>query len=240
MKYQIVVIKEPYRYYEVHKQTRQWLSEIFINQLKGYKEYYPKGVCPISEYDFFTNHIAIVDSQTDEVLCSYKIIKYSTCIEYQKKFPLFLLLGEDYPEHSKEVRSWLGTHINCGYNHSWTINPNLSKEVKKELVDLTFTTLASFYKNENIFNMIDVSITTFKIEKIKEWMGNKYLAGLAEIVVKDYGHEPGVIMINEGLKFSDEFQFAIRRKQELWDNRVEISQESIQKHEREIKKKIAA
>jgi hypothetical protein len=223
MNFEVVVISEPYHFYEKSEQTRIVLSKIFSNQLTGYKEYYPEGVCPISEYDFFTNHIAIRDRQTKEILCSYKVMEYKTCIKYKKQFPLFAVLGEEHPESTQAIRKWMQGKDAIGYNHSWTINPDLSKEVKKELNDITFATLALFYMENKITNIIDISIVPFRIHEIKEWMGNSYLKNVPSFPVKEYGGLKGCIMVNEGLVFTDEFKLVIDKYKFLWNAKVKLN-----------------
>ena len=220
MEYKVCVISEPYHYYDKSPEVREIMSEIFTNQLRGYKAYYPVGVCPINDFDFFTNHIAIVDPTTNQVLCSYKIIELETCEKYNKEFPLKTLLNNEFPVHEKAVNTWIQSHKSTGYNHGWTINPKLSNEQKKELVDITFAILASFYQERGIKNTIDISIMPFKIHLIKEWMGNKYL-DIPPFEVREYGDKLGCIMVNEGLNFSDEFKFVISKYKDLWDSRVE-------------------
>lgn len=222
MNYSVRLISEPYHYYEKDNNVRLLMSDIFRNQLRGYKAYYPEGVCPISEYDFFTNHIAILDADSNEVICSFKIIELDVCKNYNKKFPLSLLLGEDFPEQNQAVETWLLSHPNTGYNHSWTIKPDLPKEIKKELGDITFALLAQFYIERNISNMIDVSIMPFKIHLTKEWMGNKYLK-TPPFEVKEYGEKLGCLMVNEGLVFRDEFRFVINKYKKLWNSRIEYN-----------------
>ena len=234
MNYKIVVVSEPYHYYENCSETRDYLTQIFSNQLRGYKAYYENGVCPISEYDFFTNHIAILDRETDKVLCSYKIMSNETCLKYNKIFPLFKTLGEAFPEHTKIVRNWLEDKVSVGYNHSWTIDPSLSKDVKKELVDITFASLASFYREHKIMNIIDISIMPMKIHKIKEWMGNKYLADLPPFMVEDYGNKLGCIMVNEGLVFSEEFTDSINKYRFLYNSKTDFSVQTFQEKTKKV------
>lgn len=223
MIFEVVLISEPYHYYEKCEITRTVLSQIFSNQLVGYKSYYPEGVCPISEYDFFTNHIAIRDKQTKEILCSYKIMEHKTCKKYDKPFPLFATLGVDHPESTQAVKKWMQGKVSIGYNHSWTIDPKLSKRIKKELVDITFATLALFYIEKKISNIIDISIVPFKIHHIKEWMGNTYLKNVPNFPVKEYGGLEGCIMVNEGLNFTEEFKKVIGRYRFLWNAKLEIN-----------------
>lgn len=222
MKYSVRVISEPYHYFEKDHKVRSLLSEIFSNQLRGYKTYHPEGICPISEYDFFTNHIAILNQANNEVLCSYKILELNVCLKYQKPFPLYSHLGENYPIHYKVIADWLSAHPNCGYNHSWTINPQLDKSTKKELVDITFALLANFYKSRGINNTIDLNVIPFKIHLIKEWMGNTYL-NLPNIKVESYGDLLCCIMVNEGLNWSPEFRLVIERYKKLWESRKEFT-----------------
>ena len=222
MGYKIKIVSEPYHYYERDQEVQSLLTKIFCNQLLGYKAYYPVGICPISEYDFFTNHVAILDDNTSEVLCSYKITDLNICRLYGKEFPISSVIGDHLPEHKKVVGDWLNAHPNAGYNHSWTINPSIQKDQKKELVDITFAILASFYMDRSIMNIIDISIMPFKIHLIKEWMGNSYLE-IPPFEVKEYDNKLGCIMVNEGLQFSSEFRFMIKKYSKLWEEREEFN-----------------
>lgn len=222
MSYIVKIISEPYEYYEKDESVQEFLSQIFCNQLRGYKAYYPSGICPISEYDFFTNHIAILDEETQRVLCSYKITDHATCRRYNKRLPITLVIGDHLPEHQKVVAQWLEKFPNSGYNHSWTIDPTLPKPQKKELVDITFAILAQFYIDRKIENIIDINVIPYKIHLIKEWMGNVYL-DLPSFGVKEYNNQLSCLMVNEGLKFSEEFRFSIKKYEKLWLNRVEIT-----------------
>lgn len=232
MEYQVYVIEEPYRYYEKSSLTRKLLSDVFKNQLLGYKTYYPAGVCPIGEYDFFTNHIVLVDKISQEILLSFKMLKHTTCKQFHKNYPILSVLGEQNQLHYQEVLKWINKNPNSCYGHGWTMNPNIEKEKRKLLTNITFSLVANFLKSYKLKSHIDISIVPFKIHKIKEWMGNKYLKNLSTFPVAEYGNRDGVIMVNEGLVWSKEYQDVINSYTYLWKNRITISESNIDYEEK--------
>lgn len=227
MSYKVYVISEPYHYYDKKPQVKSIMSEIFTNQLRGYKAYYPPGTCPINEYDFFTNHVAITDTDSGSVLCSFKVMELMTCKKYKKEFPISAVIGKQLDSHNEVVNKWLEAHPVTGYNHGWTMNPDMTKEQRKELVDIGAAMMAAFYRDRSIENVIDISIMPFKIHLLKEWMGNRYL-DLPPFEVREYGNQLGCIMVNEGLKFSEAYNVVIDKYSNLWNERDEFKPEILE------------
>lgn len=87
--------------------TKHLFGRLMALKVKGYRNYYPEGVMPLSTVDFLGDHLAICYEKNGDYipLISYRSISLDLCQRFNVAFPLLELASlERYPEHHLFVR----------------------------------------------------------------------------------------------------------------------------------------
>lgn len=231
---QIFVFIKPYDYFHKDTFARQLLCDTWAMKLNGYLEYFPYGVLPIDHLDFISNHIVLCqkEMQTDfyRPLMTVKNLKLATCHEFDLDFPIYKHLfckeREHYQSHIEAIEKWVESSSpeNIAYSMGFTVEPNLSKEQKKELIELAWSFFYYFYTEYNIENVIHGVSKTFKLSEKSAAIGFKQLSldgtQLSSIKTKSYNNVESEVMTLKLSDFNPFYQKKYACFQELWNQKI--------------------
>ncbi len=183
--YKFVVIESPYDHYEDCPSVRSFMGRLFQLKLAGYKSHYSYGIMPVSNVDFFANHIAFCRVTLDGLipLGAFKSISVSRCTSVGIEFPLYEhVLGDKTSARQKQAaKAWVNGKTQeqqeVAYNASWTMCPSLmhDDEQRKIVRDASVAMLHLYYKSYPIDWVIAAASKKYKVHQLKENLGFNYL-----------------------------------------------------------------
>lgn len=233
--YQIVVIQNPYDEFESNNFVRTILSNTWGMKLKGYKRYFPYGVLPNDHLDFIANHIIVCKKKYSELIpvMGIKNITPSCCKEFRIDFPIYqhLFKGreKEFDQHISAVKDWVDSkkEEEVAYSMGFTVDPDLEKNEKKELLSFNWNLFYFYYTTYNIPNVIHGISKTFKLDEVQHEMGFKMLKfqgkELDYIETKAYNNVQSYLMVLENNNFKKEFIAKSEHYRNLWETRIEIN-----------------
>ncbi len=238
----VAIIDSPYDTYQDSKEVRDVMARLWKLKLDGYKSHYPYGIMPISDVDYFANHIVICEEIQGELLpfASFKSITASRCRQVGIEFPIFEHMFRGCEElaatHFQATEDWLKSMVesgrNVGYNASWTMCPRvqLDPELKLFMRDLSTAMFYFYYTSNNVDNVIASASQTFKVNRLKEYMGFKYLQSegkdLDAYPAKTFGDAPFYIMHLAKEDYPAAFVENSHKLKHFWDERLELGEKS--------------
>lgn len=237
-RYKTVVLEKPYDTYQDSKFVREMLARVWKLKFDGYRAYYPYGVMPVGEMDFFANHVLICEDYHGELipLAASKSISTNVCQSLNIDFPIFehVFKGceEASKEHIKATRQWIDERTkrgeNVGYNASWTISPAIKDEpeTKRLMLELSMAMYYFYYTTQGIDHIITSASKTFKVDRIQKEMGFEYLKLESKVLdtypAHLYNDMPFYIMTLNENKFPDFFVHKALKNEEFWSDRIHI------------------
>lgn len=232
--YQVHVVLNTYDLFEYSARARNLLCETWGMKLRGYKSYFPYGVLPIDKYDFISHHLIVTDKRNDRPLMAVRSLAASSCEKCDMSFPVtgHLLNGRerDYPDHALAITDWVEQNMlrnsDMAYSSSFTVEPALPRENKKELVDMVFYLFPYFYGEYQIPNIIHGVNKRNKLDLRQERIGFKKLCfnnhALPHIELQKYDDVQCDIMVMNDLSFGEEHLAESKTVKFLWDQREEL------------------
>lgn len=239
--YKVVFIESPYDYYEHSLEVRELMQSIFKLKLEGYKAYHEFGIMPVASDDFFCNHLVICQETSFGLIpkAAFKSMTNRMCDKYRVTFPIIEhnLKGVEaqYQEHIDEIKNWLSDKRDkqqtVGYNFGWTICPNVKdKAERKFLVNFSMAVYYFYYNFYNVNHIITAAFKDFKVNKIQEEMGFKYLSQRGKELTPFKGAvfngKEAFFMYLEDLSFPLEFQNKALFLKKYWDEKIVFSEET--------------
>lgn len=241
--YKTVLLEKPYDTYQNSKFVRELLARVWKLKFDGYRAYYPYGVMPVGDMDFFANHVIICEDYHGELipLAASKSISTNVCSSLKIDFPIFEHVFKGCEEASKDhiqaTRQWINERTsrgeNVGYNASWTISPSVKDEpeVRKLMLDLSMAMYYFYYTTQGIDHIITSASKTFKVDRIQKEMGFDYLA-LGEKVLDTYpahlyNNMPFYIMTLHENNFPEFFAKKAQTYVQYWNDRIHIKDDNL-------------
>lgn len=236
----VAIIDSPYDSFQNSKEVRDIMGRLWKLKLDGYKSHYPYGIMPISDVDYFANHIVICEEIQGELLpfASFKSITAARCKQVGIEFPIYdhMFRGceVEAATHLKATKSWVADRVsegrNVGYNASWTMCPRvlLDPELKLFMRELSTAMFYYYYTTNKIDNVIASASKTFKVNRLKEYMGFKYLESTGEALdaypAKTFGDAPFYIMHLAKEDYPEKFIENSEKLKHFWDDRLELGE----------------
>jgi len=219
-KLQVILLDCPYDTYRESKFTRDLLSDVFKLKLDGYLAHYKYGMLPISDFDFMAKHI-ILCKNVNEVyypLAAFKSISNETCKRFNIDFPAinhkFGKFKADFMLFVDAMNTWQ-TRLEVqnkvyAYNASWTMQPDIEKNLRNICREISIAMFYFFYNTEKIEHVINSTSEKYKVNKLQEFMGLKYLNDEAENTLSSFRspafqQEPFFLMYLDQQGFSADF-----------------------------------
>lgn len=234
----VVVIESPYDSYQDSKEVRELMARVWKLKLDGYKSHYPYGIMPISDVDYFANHVVICEEVQGELMpfAASKSITTQKCREVGIDFPIFehMFKGceKTYAAHFEATQKWVARKEakgeNVGYNASWSMCPRvqLDPEIKLFAREVSMAMYYYYYSSNNIPNIITSASKQFKVDRIQKEMGFDYLANelapLDSYPAKSFKDAHFYIMHLENGAFPAEFATKAQAMKSFWDERYTI------------------
>ncbi|MGE3608373.1 MAG: hypothetical protein AB7I27_02205 [Bacteriovoracaceae bacterium] len=246
---QTFVIKCPYDTYRESEFTRTLMTDIFKLKFDGYRNHYPYGIMPISDYDFMANHICLTLENNGKYipLFSYKSVTNEICKKFRVPFPV---IGHKFGEYKENFTPWVNAildwqrkldqqNITYAYNASYTMNTQMDKDLRDLTRELTYAYLYYHYATENIKHVINSTASNHKINQHEEEMGWVYLKDkdgnkLPPFESPLFFEKPFYLMHTTENCFTENFRKKCEPYASLWERRIIIEEDSA-----DIKKKVA-
>jgi hypothetical protein len=239
-RWRVIIIRNPYDCLD-----DDFTQNIFIKtinmKLHGFRRHFNYGVLPISNFDFFADHVIICDYQNDTPtpIMAFRSLPLKRCSQFASKNPLIMELEKfDGTEQHIESINQLIAHYNqqgvdVSYDGSVTRFPDITMPAAdKKLLHELFKYLV--YQNQVQQRQVvltgailkakmDVILKDIHFQALKDNLGNE----LPIVSNNHLDNEEGMVMVQEhyqGLKELDQRYHFLKR---YWDHRIEISQETI-------------
>lgn len=223
MEFDLVYRYLPCFYQNIHlKEMRQLFTDIMASRVTSYSKRYPENLYALSAEDFISDHIAIVDVHSEEILGSFKFIKLKTCTDHNTTFPLLATLKtQNSKRFDKFMTNYIKTVDNSNgheiaYIGALNIEPNLKATPRKK--DYVKLMLAAAIVNCSTQNDIKNIFVTGTIPnssyKFIEWLGFKVILDMP-VNVESVGRTPAFIM--EWREWSHEALLNAQRFKEMWE-----------------------
>ena len=242
-KYRMVLIRSPHEI-----MGDQFSSEIFpkVIGLKttGYQKEYGEFVLPFDSSDFIASHLLLTEIMPDKTLCpvlGFKSVTLKRCDDYKIPFPVLSMVegttpNPEYREHFLKIMNKFrdeGKADQLAYNGSFTILPRLREDkiLMKSLWDITFSLLTNYYIEYNIHHVVAVCATTFNVHKKKADLGWNYIQGEGGIL-ESYKCKAlfGTSLIPmELVDVKSKSQQPSEKFKDMWEDRITLDRESIDK-----------
>ena len=183
----VVVIESPYDTYQDSKEVRDLMGRVWKMKLDGYKLHYPYGIMPVSEIDFFANHVILCEEIQGELFpfAGSRSISTTQCKKSRIEFPviehLFQSISKEAEPLLQATKNWINNKEKkneiIGYNSSWTMCPRVleSDHLKTLARDLSMAMYYYYYTSYNIPNIITAAASRFKVDRIQKEMGFEYV-----------------------------------------------------------------
>lgn len=231
---QIIVLFNPYDSYSKDSKVRTLLSDTFKLKFDGYKAYFPYGVMPVDHLDFISNHVIVCRKTENKMtpLAAWKSLTLDQCNKFKVPFPIAGHLLKDYEkeykEHIEAIKYWLSDKPAeaTAYNFGFTVEPDLEKEMKSELIELGISLLYFYYCNYNFSSVIHGVSNTFKLAHKHYKVGFKDLSlngkNLCPVRTKAYNNVESCILHMDTSEIKNEYQMEVESKYgQLWKDRLE-------------------
>lgn len=234
----IVVIESPYDTYQHSKEVRDIMARTWKLKLDGYKSHYPYGIMPISDIDYFANHVIICEDIQGELMpfAASKSITTNKCRELGIDFPIFehMFKGCEttYPKHFEATQKWVSKLVskgeNVGYNASWSMCPRvmLDSELKLLAREVSMAMYYFYYSSNGIKNIITSASKQFKVDRIQTEMGFNFLKYELETLeaypAKSFKEAEFYIMHLTNGAFPAAFVEKAMTMKNLWDERLQL------------------
>ncbi len=198
----------------------------------GYKSVYPYGVLPIDSNDWFANHVVLckVDDAGVYPITGFKSITKGTVDKVGQDFSFYShLIGDNSANVIESSKLWVKEVSEAGetaYQGGWTMCPELTadKVVRRMALEVSQALMPLYYGEYKIPNMIFAVNSKFKVNKLAEPLGFKYLRqhGIKLPACEWSGHADALyyIMHIENYGYLD-YATQLRDKYKtLWDRRL--------------------
>ena len=231
--FQLVILDSPYETWD-----NPWTASLFNKMIAlkrlGYGLHYPHGVLPVDTTDFLATHALLCRYDADNSLqpvMGYKTISLEKCRQYNLKFPgLSLVQNAQMPQHAKVVEDIIQRceheNKNLAYLGSWTVDPHYKNQPgpKENLREAFLAFYRLLYMEQKISEVLIGGTLRFGTEKIFAALGHSPLTlngvELSPIHVAHLTKEPVLVM--HSTNFTEASQLAIKKWNEVWNNRILI------------------
>lgn len=234
----VVVIESPYDTYQSSKEVRDIMARTWKLKLDGYKSHYPYGIMPISDVDYFANHVVICEEIQGELMpfAASKSITTDKCRELGIDFPIFehMFKGceKTYPKHFEATQKWVARKVskgeNVGYNASWSMCPRVMQDSELKLLarEVSMAMYYFYYNSNGIKNIITSASKQFKVDRIQTEMGFDFLKNELEPLeaypAKSFKDAEFYIMHLSNGAFPPAFVEKALTLKSLWDDRLQL------------------
>jgi len=240
-RFQLVIIETPYDTYRELPFTRLLMTDLMKLKFDNYRAFYPYGIMPVGEYDFVGNHIILceVDKNYNYTpLTAFKSVSLKQCQNFNLDFPFFdqVLKGdtEKLSEHIEAYEKWLrdASHKpgeTC-YNASWVVSLEIKDPKIKEFLKQVSLAMGYYYfSSYHLKNIICGASSRYRVNKIKEKLGFKYLKDgsgniLEKVSSERFVGEEICIMHSDPLGFPKSIATFSEGFKHFWDKRVVINE----------------
>ncbi len=228
-KYRMVLIRSPHEIMHDHF-TSELFPKVINLKTTGYQKEYGEFVLPFDSSDFVASHLLLTEIMTDGSLSpvlGFKSVTLKRCDDYKIPFPVLGMVEgtTPNPEYRKSFLKIMNKYREEGrsdqlaYNGSFTILPQL-RENKILMKSLSTTFNVHKKKAELGWNFIDGGNGILEAYNCKVLCGSSFIP-MELIDIKAKSQEPSS-------KFKD-----------MWDSKVTLDRESIEKISIEKIKKAA-
>lgn len=214
--------------------TQQLLSRTVAVKILGYRASYPYGVLPVDATDFVGRH-ALVCEETGEgyrVLSATKSITLSRCREFNLPFPMLSLAKANQPEHIAYVEGHTAEasskKIDILYQFSWSADPEIRAKNRELATQLKEVILAQL-----VFEALEAAPSKVMLAGVPRVKTDQFFENMGYFLAEHAGKtlsafnvpsslgEKAVFMDFKELTF--QARTLMKRYEELWNNRVQVS-----------------
>lgn len=252
-KYRMVLIRSPHEI--MHDQfTSELFPKVIGLKTAGYQKEYGEFVLPFDSSDFVASHLLLTEIMPDGSLSpvlGFKSVTLKRCDDYKIPFPVLGMVEgtTPNPEYRESFLNIMNKYRDEGrsdqlaYNGSFTILPRVreNKILMKSLWDITFSLLTNYYIEYNIHHVVAVCSTTFNVHKKKEALGWNFIDG-SEGMLKAYNCKVlcgSSFIPMELVDIKAKSQEPSGKFKDMWDARVTLDRESVERVSTERIKKAA-
>ncbi len=224
-KFELVVLETPCQSWE-NKETQAMFTKMALMKIKGYQYEYGPRVLPVDDYDFIGANLLICENIGGELIpvSGTKIVKYSHCRYYNRKFPPVELVGSGGNNQCQAamlniVDEVSATQKDITYAYAWTTVPEFRKTMYSSLLRkmvIGFWILYQF--NEKIKDFFVSGTLKIKTDKFFLDMGCVPVTDNSYYYLKGIYNEKALMMKNS--TFSDAILKDIEELRPMWNNRI--------------------
>jgi hypothetical protein len=240
-KLRIVVLKSPFQIWTQYEDPvfQKLFTEMVGLKIRGYGAEYPEGVLAVDTSDFIATHLLVCQEGREGLrpIMGFKTTSLADCEKHRVAFPaLGLVQAAEAKPHIEVMKGIIARCLKEGkqlsYTGSWTIEPHLrkNKELSRELVKLFKTTYVFHHLEQKVDEIITGGTMRFKADTLLGDMGHDPLAGpagmLEPIQVRHLFQEN--VRVLHLKKFSALAKETVEPYRSMWEDRLEISCESIE------------
>jgi len=235
-----VVLKSPFQIWTQFENDsfKDLFHDMVRLKLHGYGLEYPRGVLPVDTSDLIATHLLVCKEEGSRLrpIMGFKTTALADCDHHQIAFPaLGLVQAAESALHVQAIKNIITRcqheKKTLSYTGSWTIEPALRKNrpLTKELIQLFRASYVFHHQDQNVDEVITGGTIRFKADVLLGEMGHDPLCletqTLAPIRVKHLFGEPVAVLHLKSFSESAKMQAAPYRT--YWDERIEISAESL-------------
>ena len=120
--------------------VRDMFNKIILLKKLGYQSRFPLNYAPVDKSDFHGTHLAFCQERNGELfpITAYRVMERDRCEKYGMAFSGEVLCDTtSSEEHKLALREFCHKYkeVNIAYSSSFTIDPNIQREYRKEAID---------------------------------------------------------------------------------------------------------
>jgi len=120
--------------------VREMFNKIILLKKLGYQSRFPLNYAPVDKSDFHGTHLGFCQERNGELfpITAYRVIEKSRCEKYGMPFSGEVLCDSTGSQnHIQALKNFVSKYsdLNIAYSSSFTIDPNIPREERKEAID---------------------------------------------------------------------------------------------------------
>lgn len=178
MKWKFIIINELIQDYADSEELRHLFSEILKLRFTGYRQYYGQQSIPQDCYDFIGTHLVIASEHENNLIprLVLRSITNKQAQTYNKDFPFLEHMFEKGNESLKmKCKMFIDSQDTVCYTNNYTIDPNLSDDLKKQLAQMILGFYYLYHCENNINSFITAASDKYKVYNTRLKQGYQYI-----------------------------------------------------------------
>lgn len=236
-KLKAVIIDCPIKHWN-HPVVQEMFHKVINLKLSGFHSKMPDNYLPVDTFDYIGTHIVGCKEYEDGSLhpvMGFKGITLERCLHYGQNFSGRGSLSSVQSDiHKSALDRYIEQSLNeghtLGYASSFAIDPELRRREKLEAMQLLFPLLPFYIRAFNLSRLIVNGSTKSRTNITFRKLGFHPLLHAGEVLpplrIPAFQNEEFEVMTLESCSL--ECEASASANQELWDNRIEISEKALQ------------